>query len=364
LAGAARAADDPPRWRIWKQGNFGYIDASGAEVIEAQYARATPFAQGRACVEKDGRAFFIDSAGKRVGKLKFLACRGFSEGLARVVLGGDVIAFVKLDGKLAMKPAFKKVKAEDAGDFHDGLAPVRVGAKWGYIDAKGAWVVEPTYGPDLDFKAWKKKLKKLEKKQPEEYQRELAAVDFDAARDFSEGLAAVKVGGKWGWIDTTGKLVIEARFEPSGDARFREGLVVVSDGGKLGYLDKNGGWAVAPAFSSASEFSDGLAAVVRDGAWEYVDKDGKTAIALDASTQSALPFSEGLAAVWMTHDGMKKRGYIDKTGKIAITPEYDIAAPFDRGLAEVSKNPTSAWIDRTGKPIWIAPDHAGAWKKK
>jgi hypothetical protein len=61
-------------------------------------------------------------------------------------------------------------------DFADGLAPVlsggfNKGGKWGYIDAQGTVVVSP---------------------------------QFDAARPFREGLAAVRVdgrvGGKWGFI--------------------------------------------------------------------------------------------------------------------------------------------------------------------
>jgi len=31
--------------------------------------------------------------------------------------------------------------------------------------------------------------------------------------DFSESLAAVKIGDKWGYIDTTGKLVIQPQYD-------------------------------------------------------------------------------------------------------------------------------------------------------
>jgi len=54
---------------------------------------------------------------------------------------------------------------------------------------------------------------------------------YDDARDFSEGLAAVRVGGKWGYIDRSGKMVIPPRFlraEP-----FRGGLAVVDTSQRL-----------------------------------------------------------------------------------------------------------------------------------
>ena len=38
---------------------------------------------------------------------------------------------------------------------------------------------------------------------------------FDEATDFSEGLAAVKIGGKWGFVDKSGKFVI-----PLGDYKW------------------------------------------------------------------------------------------------------------------------------------------------
>ena len=39
---------------------------------------------------------------------------------------------------------------------------------------------------------------------------------------FSEGLARIKVEGKWGYIGKTGKMVIEPVFKKAGD--FRNGL--------------------------------------------------------------------------------------------------------------------------------------------
>ena len=55
---------------------------------------------------------------------------------------------------------------------------------------------------------------------------------FDYADDFSEGLAAVRVGdrntGKWGYIDKKGKFVINPRFDWA--FPFSEGLAVVRIG--------------------------------------------------------------------------------------------------------------------------------------
>ncbi|EGQ2639350.1 WG repeat-containing protein, partial [Campylobacter coli] len=39
---------------------------------------------------------------------------------------------------------------------------------------------------------------------------------FDDAWNFNEGLAGVELNGKWGFIDKSGKIVIEPKFDDIG----------------------------------------------------------------------------------------------------------------------------------------------------
>jgi hypothetical protein len=111
---------------------------------------------------------------------------------------------------------------------------------------------------------------------------------FDDAYRFSEGLAAVKIGDKWGFIDKTGKLVIPPQFESISESYENE----------------------ARSFKS---FSEGLAAVkLGENKWGYIDKTGKFVI--PPKFASVTSFSEGVARVWIGN----KSGYIDKTGKFII----------------------------------------------
>ena len=85
---------------------------------------------------------------------------------------------------------------------------------WGFIDRGGTIVIEP---------------------------------QFDNARSFSEGLAAVTTGGKVGFIDRSGRKVIPAQFDTA--ASFREGLARVTLGDKevkIGYVDASGRYAWEP----------------------------------------------------------------------------------------------------------------------
>jgi len=66
----------------------------------------------------------------------------------------------------------------------------------------------------------------------------VTATAFSAAESFSEGLAAVKIDDKWGYIDRSGKIVIEPLFGLA--MKFRNGLAVVHDGGRVYYVNRTG----------------------------------------------------------------------------------------------------------------------------
>jgi hypothetical protein len=78
----------------------------------------------------------------------------------------------------------------------------------------------------------------------------------------------------------------------------------------------------------------------------YIDKTGRVAIALQFDV--AEDFSEGLAKVvdW-------QYGFIDKQGKIVIEPQFVWAGQFSGGLAQVMvEDKKKGYIDRAGNYVW------------
>ena len=59
---------------------------------------------------------------------------------------------------------------------------------------------------------------------------------FDRTRNFSEGLAAVKVADKWGFIDKQGAVVSKPQFGVAKE--FSEDLAAVYVAGKWGFIKK------------------------------------------------------------------------------------------------------------------------------
>jgi len=61
---------------------------------------------------------------------------------------------------------------------------------------------------------------------------------FDEAETFSQGLAQVRVGEKWGFINKSGSIAIEPAFDEVD--RFTNGTAWIRSGEKVGYIDRTG----------------------------------------------------------------------------------------------------------------------------
>ena len=66
--------------------------------------------------------------------------------------------------------------------------------------------VRQRYGPSLRVERWHSGY-------IDSTGKTIIPLRFDDARGFSDGLAAVQVGGQWGYIDTLGTFVIQPQFE-------------------------------------------------------------------------------------------------------------------------------------------------------
>ncbi len=185
---------------------------------------------------------------------------------------------------------------------------------------------------------------------------------FDKVGQFSESLAPVRIGNKWGFIDYTGTFVIPLQFEDAHS--FSEGLAAVKVKNKWGYIDPTGKIVIQPRFDETKSFSEGLAAVKIGGKWGYVDKTGKIAIRLRFNDADS--FSEDLAVVEIKGE---EYGYINKSGKIVIRPQFENVysyslGSFSKGFAKVRVSyfirVRTFYINKLGErqiPGFIPPNH-------
>ena len=167
---------------------------------------------------------------------------------------------------------------------------------------------------------------------------------YNNIMDFSEGLAAVELNDKYGFIDETGREVIPCKYNWAED--FNDGLAQVCLNGKWGLVDKTGREVIPLKYNNVCLFYEGFARVNLSGKWGFIDTTGKEVIPL--KYDNAWNFFEGLAPVKLN----RKWGFIDKTGREVIPFKYDDAWEFiEGGLAKVVLNNKFGYIDKTGKEV-------------
>ncbi|WP_342476313.1 WG repeat-containing protein [Paenibacillus sp. FSL H7-0350] len=168
-----------------------------------------------------------------------------------------------------------------------------------------------------------------------------------------QNLFPVSRGGKFGYIDAEGKIVIDYQTRFTDAYAFNEGLAIVYSNAKFdGFINQQGNKVIPKGnYYDAKEFSEGLAAyrtlkTATDFAvsnYGYMDLTGTSVI--KPQFKKANNFSEGLAAVQVGSG----YGYINSSGKIVIKAQYNSAEDFSEGAALVTTNGTSHYIDKKGK---------------
>jgi hypothetical protein len=94
----------------------------------------------------------------------------------------------------------------------------------------------------------------------------------------NEGLYGALIDGKYGFVDEMGKLRIANRYEQVG--RFSEGVAPMKIGNQWGYIDQNDKITIQPHYTTAAgEFVRGVAIVKMDGKANLIDKSGKELLA-------------------------------------------------------------------------------------
>jgi hypothetical protein len=182
----------------------------------------------------------------------------------------------------------------------------------------------------------------------------------DISFNSSDGLLAITRYsngiGKSGFVDVTGKVIVEPKYDEV--YPFSNGLALVKSGDKFGFIDRNGTEVIRPQFDNACSFSEELAAVKISGKYGYIDKEGRTKI--QPQFDKAYSFSEGLARIEVfvkvdpRRDAVEKQyGYIDKEGRLVIPAIFDAASDFRGGVAKVidSIYGLETYINREGKFI-------------
>lgn len=226
-----------------------------------------------------------------------------------------------------------------------------------------------------------------------------------APKDAGDEPLLVVQNGRYGYIDHTGRIVIQPQYVWADD--FRNGMATVflcgravsldrqghvwplhwaaedamaleRSGKKTGFLDATGRWSIPPQYENALPFSEGLAAVQEDGKWGFIDATGKEVI--PARFDEAYYFNQGVALVavgdqrqlidksgrvlarglgmtGIASEGViaveknQKWGYLNLDGSQAIPQQFDHAGDFSEDMAVALRDGKAGYIDHAGKVV-------------
>jgi WG containing repeat len=175
---------------------------------------------------------------------------------------------------------------------------------------------------------------------------------FEIADNFSEGLALVKIGEKFGYIDRTGKIVISPEFDRADN--FSEGLAPVEIGGKFGCIDKARKLVIPARFDSIDRFKNGSAEVSIGDVRGVIDRSGKFTAYPTSSNSAPITTAQSNSDELISFAQNNRYGYMDRKGKVIVRPKFDNVGEFSEGLAWVIIDRKLGYIDKTGK-VKITP---------
>ena len=301
---------------------------------------------------------FVNIKGEWVVEPRYQNTVSFSGNYGLILNSYSNYEYINREGKIVYKSYLKSLISE-SNHFSDGVVVITV-----------------------DNNSYQKSLYVNESFKPAVYASKLPSVDwryysdygfFGMATPFRDGLAVVMrqknsdchdwLGAESAYvIDKSGKPVatLPAGLDPDAGGIDDNGNIIMKNTDNLhGLYTKEGTQLIECKYRFLRHVEGSLYLACNEkGFWGYIDQEGNTVIPFQY--QKAMPFSEGLAAVY---DG-KYWGFIDETGELKIESVFDDVAPmksasmdsslhrgaFCEGRAAVKKNGYWIIIDQNEYP--------------
>ena len=226
------------------------IDNKGQVVVPPIYDRIDKLEQTQTYMRRHGRNRKI----KKADPTELHYFKVYQNGKCGLVaVGGEVVV---------------PIKYQNIASFNDGHAVVLQNDSWGLIDKNGLFIIKPKY----------KFLSMYD--------------DLIAARDRNN---------EWTIFNSSGKAFntkIDGAFADQSSPWVWNGMAAIVVGDKCGFVNTEGELVIKPEYDLVQHFSKGMGLVLSNGTWKYVDRAGKDISSMTFSDAS--PFEDGKADVTLT----------------------------------------------------------------
>jgi hypothetical protein len=149
---------------------------------------------------------------------------------------------------------------------------------------------------------------------------------FRDAREFSNGLASVKIFTKWGYIDKMGEIVITPNYDLAEDFMDNYAMVAVRNPQNMidknwGLIDKSGEVILPTKYQAIKDLNEGFFAVMQNGLWAFANEDGE--IITDFKYLKVHDFEGGKAQAIFNYNDDQWTVYINELGQEIGEVEQD-----------------------------------------
>lgn len=180
------------------------------------------------------------------------------------------------------------------------------------------------------------------------------------AGNFSDGMAEIqrtvlengKASYRYGFIDNTGKDVIECMYEKVYSFSYGVAWVKLPGNDTYYLINKKGKRVSETGWKKVGYFFEGMCAVYdAEGKMGFVNRQGKLVVPCKYLGDG---FSDGLACVMPYEETNPNYGFIDTTGKIVIPFQFKQAgtSSFDHGECRVQINGITCLINKKGEVVF------------
>ncbi|HEY6143596.1 MAG TPA: WG repeat-containing protein [Flavobacterium sp.] len=346
---------------------WGLINKLGNEIIQPQFDNMFFFANDIIAVNnggdihyetetcEGGKWGFYNYSGYEITPLKYDGARIFSENLVAVNIGCEINKGSNLHCLGGKWGAIDKTGKEVTELKYDVLyyPSVYLNDKIGFIDTTtGKEILPPVYekidlGDSFDFFAVK-----LDGKWGfvNSINEIIITPQFEDAKGFINGLAAVKLNQKWGYINPSGKVIISFKYDEikyyDNDGIFLNGSRIVKFNSKWGIIDNTGKEITSYKYDYIKRNSenDDFFHVSINNKRGIVDKKGKEIIPIE---YDEILFKEDYILVSIGD----KTEILDFKGKQITSSKYDRIEDFHENFAAVEINKKWGFIDKRGKEL-------------
>lgn len=334
---------------------WGYANPDGDIAIWFQFQWADAFHDGLARVIVGQRTGFVNEAGHLWVPPVWDWADRYREQHALVYHRGK-FGYLNQSGDWQIAPRFSQALGFSQGFAAASLEPTE---PIGYIDLRGQWIITPRFAYARSFHENLAVVRLAERQQEKIKSGPLAVIDLRGETkwvdsvghvqemgDFRQGWFRIRIGDRWGYMDQSWKVRIEAKYEDARD--FHEDFAAAKQHGRWGFINMKGDWIIPATFDQAMDFSDGLAAIQRSDLWGFVDAAGRLRVA--PQFRRVEPYQGELARVWF--DAGSMFACIDGIGQVYWYPMAATDRVFEDTPKGLVKWKTTRQIPTRQAPDW------------